>query len=469
MDAGCNGMIPEKETSGMDLAGVKVLLVDDSRPTRRFIGTFLREQQMEVVEAKDGNTALSLAAGDSFDLIISDIVMPGISGLELCEKIKASPLLQNIPVILISSEANDERIDQGFKSGASAFIGKSEITSHLMLAINQVLAKRNFNQRRLILVVEDSPTIMDITVRSLSNAGYRVCCAENGHEALEKIRERKPDLIVSDLEMPIMDGIALTNILRHDSSLADIPIIIASSLGTHSVMRRMLEQGVAAYLTKPYNSEQLLIAVDRLLSEQYKLLLKERQRLEQEARFMLSSIESLCQALEARDPYTRGHSEDVVTITLEIGVMLGLSPANLERLSIGAKLHDIGKIGVPDSILLKPGPLDEDEWRAMKRHPVIGAEILKPIPSLADVIPIMLHHHESYDGTGYPHGLAGENIPFWARITMVADVFHALVSDRPYRPALPVEKAVGIIGELRGRKLCPDCVDAFLKTKIASP
>ncbi|MHB9027740.1 MAG: response regulator [Candidatus Latescibacterota bacterium] len=462
--------MPRRETDTVEtiLAGARILLIDDSRTTRKYIAAMLAEQYAEVTEAEDGMTGYNYALSGAFDLIISDIMMPGLSGLELCSKLKVNPGMQNTPIILISSKTNDEWIEQGFKAGASAFINKSEIISHLTVAINQVLMKRNFNRRHYILVVEDSPTIRDITVKVLSNAGYRVGSAIHGQDALEKVGIRKPDLIITDLEMPVMDGIVLTNVLHCDPVLSDIPVIIASSLGGHSIMHRMLERGVAAYLTKPFNAEQLIISVDRLLSEQYKLLLKERQRLEQETRYMLSSIESLSQALEARDPYTRGHSEDVVAIALEIGSVMNLSAHHMERLQIGAKLHDIGKIGVPDRILGKPGPLTEEEWILMKRHPVIGAEILKPIPSLADVIPVMLHHHESYDGTGYPGGLRGKQIPLWARITMVADVFHALASDRPYRPALPVEKALQMVSDLKVKKLCPECVGAFLQTPLAS-
>jgi response regulator RpfG family c-di-GMP phosphodiesterase len=458
----------ETEMAETILAGAKILLIDDSRTTRKYISAMLTEQHAEITEAENGMAGYNHALSGVFDLIISDIMMPGLSGLDLCSKLKVNPGTQNTPIILISSKTNDEWIEQGFKAGASAFINKSEIMSQLTVAINQVLMKRNFNQRHYILVVEDSPTIRDITVKVLSNAGYRVSSAIHGQDALEKIRVRKPDLIITDLEMPVMDGIVLTTILHLDPVLSDIPVIIASSLGGHSIMHRMLERGVAAYLTKPFNAEQLIISVDRLLSEQYKLLLKERQRLEQETKFMLFSIESLSQALEARDPYTRGHSEDVVAIALEIGNVMNLSAHHMERLQIGAKLHDIGKIGIPDRILCKPGPLTEEEWALMKRHPVIGAEILRPIPSLTDVIPVMLYHHESYDGTGYPEHLRGEHIPLWARITMVADVFHALVSNRPYRPALPVGKALQMVSDLKLKKLCPECVDAFLQTPLAS-
>ncbi len=459
---------PEQVSPESVLDGARILIVDDSRTTRRYIASLLTDQGAAITEAEDGESGVRCAANGAYDLIVSDIVMPGISGLQLCRMLKTDPTVRNTPIILISSETSDEWIEQGFQAGASAFVKKSEIAGQLALAVNQVLSKRNFNQRHHILVVEDSHSIREITVKALSGAGYRVAAAEHGREALEKIRVRKPDLVITDLEMPVMDGISLTRTLRQDTGLSDIPIIIASSLCGHSIMHRMLEQGVASYLTKPFNSEQLLISVDRLLSEQYKLLLKDRQRLEEETKLMLSSIESLCQALEARDAYTRGHSEDVVAIAMEISHVLGMTPAQQERLYIGARLHDIGKIGVPDSILSKPGPLSDEEWMVMRRHPVIGADILRPIPSMADVIPIMLYHHESYDGTGYPEGLRGLDIPLWARITMVADVFHALASDRPYRPAMPIEKALSIIREMRGKKLCPECVDAFLETSFVS-
>jgi putative two-component system response regulator len=217
---------------------------------------------------------------------------------------------------------------------------------------------------------------------------------------------------------------------------------------------------------KPFNVEQLVITIEKLLSDQILLLSKEKERLEIEQRLILASITSLCNALEARDSYTRGHSEAVSDIATKIAFQMGIGEGEIELIRLGGKLHDLGKIGVIDSVLLKPGKLTDEEFAIIKKHPVIGAEILRPVPSLAPIIPIVLYHHERFDGKGYPEGLQGSSIPLWARITAVGDTYHALTSDRPYRAGMPKDKALAIIQQVSGSQLCPDCVDVFIKMEL---
>lgn len=178
---------------------------------------------------------------------------------------------------------------------------------------------------------------------------------------------------------------------------------------------------------------------------------------------MLGSIASLISALEARDPYTRGHSETVARIVSGIATLMGLSKQQTETITIGGRLHDIGKIGVRDDILFKPGPLTPREFEIIKQHPVIGANILKPISSLKEIVSIVLYHHERPDGKGYPYGLSALQIPLWASMVSVADTYAALRSKRPYQSPIPREQAIQIIQEVRGTQLCPECVDLFLK------
>jgi HD-GYP domain-containing protein (c-di-GMP phosphodiesterase class II) len=147
-------------------------------------------------------------------------------------------------------------------------------------------------------------------------------------------------------------------------------------------------------------------------------------------------------------------------------MQMGISQQEIELIRLGGKLHDLGKIGVVDSVLLKTGKLTDEEFSIIKRHPVIGAEILRPVPSLAPIIPIVLYHHERLDGKGYPEGLHGASIPLWARITAVGDTYHALTSDRPYRKGMPKEKALEIIQSVSGTQLCPDCVEVFIKMEL---
>jgi len=178
---------------------------------------------------------------------------------------------------------------------------------------------------------------------------------------------------------------------------------------------------------------------------------------------LLSSITSLANALEARDAYTRGHSESVAHIVKGMAEQAGISGEDLRTLEIAARLHDIGKIGISDKVLLKKGRLSTQEFDHIKEHPGIGARILANADVFKNILPTVLHHHEHYDGSGYPHGLKGEEIPFWARMTAVADAFDAMTSDRPYRHSKPISNAIDVIKEISGTQLCPKCVSLFLK------
>jgi putative nucleotidyltransferase with HDIG domain len=262
--------------------------------------------------------------------------------------------------------------------------------------------------------------------------------------------------------MPVMDGLTFCRLVNRKPEYSSIPFVCMSSENDRSRMRQMLQSGAATYIVKPFNIDQLIIMLEKLLSDHYQLILKERERLQTERQAMLAGISSLVQALEARDQYTRGHSEDVSKITIELAKRMNVSDDELEIIAIAARLHDIGKIGVRDDILLKPGKLTDAEFAMIKRHPVVGAKILEPIPSLEKAIPIVLSHHERFDGKGYPEGLKGIEIPFWARVTAVADTYHALISNRPYRNSLPKESALQIISDVRGFQLCPESVDLFL-------
>jgi response regulator RpfG family c-di-GMP phosphodiesterase len=439
----------------------KILVVDDSSIVRRVLAKQLERFGSEVVYAEDGRQGLEQAHSSPFDLIISDIEMPYLDGFSLCEKLKEDPETRGLPIILLSTLDSDRDVERGFKAGADGYVSKSEAQKNLAPTIERVLEKFRFHRGRLVLVVDDSPTIRHLVSGALEEAGFRVETAENGSAAMERIRYSRPDLILCDIEMPEMNGIELCRRLKADPDLSTIPFIIMSVTGDRAVMRRLIQWGAASYLVKPFNLEQVVITVERLLSDHFTILLKERERLDSERKMMLASITSLVTALEARDAYTRGHSEAVAVLAAEMGSRMNASQEEIESLGIAGRLHDLGKIGVPDSILLKPGPLTEQEYAIVKEHPVIGATILGSIPSIQPLLPVILHHHERYDGEGYPDGIGGLEIPLWARITAVADTYHALISDRPYRKGMSCEEAFTILDDVRGTQLCPDCVDTM--------
>jgi response regulator RpfG family c-di-GMP phosphodiesterase len=437
----------------------KILVVDDSSIIRRVLSNQLEKFGAEVTDAEDGQQGLDLACSSRFDLIISDIEMPNLDGFAFCEKLKGSAATRSIPVILLSTLDSDRDIERGFKSGADAYVSKSEARENLTETIERLLEKSRFHRRHLVLVVDDSITIRHLLSEALEGVGFRVVTAGNGREAVARIRDQRPDIILSDIEMDEMNGIDLCRTVKADPALSSIPFVIMSVTGDRAVMRRLIELGAASYLVKPFNLEQVVITIERLLSDHFLILLKERERLDSERKMMLASITSLIAALEARDPYTRGHSEAVAMLLSEMGSRMNVSQEEVESLGIAGRLHDLGKIGVPDSILLKPGPLDKQEYAMIMEHPVIGAAILGPIPSIKPLLPVILHHHERFDGKGYPDGLKGKSIMLWARMTAVADTYHALTSDRPYRPGLSQEDALDILDDARGTQLCPDSVD----------
>jgi putative two-component system response regulator len=441
----------------------RVLIIDDSAIILKALTKQLEVYGAQTTQAEDGEKAWEAVLGADFDLIIADVEMPKLDGFGLCQRLKGNVRTRGIPVIILSSRDTDKDIEQGFKVGAAAYVSKSEAHLQLIGTIEKVLKQSRFSRSRSILVVDDSPTIRQLVSKALEEAGFQVMTAENGKQALARIKERRPDLIISDINMPEMDGIELCKKTHADPDLAVIPFVIMSTNSDRAAMRRLLYWGASGYLVKPFNLEQIVITVERLLSDHFLILLKEKERLDAEQKMMLAGITSLIAALEARDSYTKGHSEAVARIVARIGQQMNVDAEAIDSMIISGKLHDIGKIGVPDAILLKPDRLTEKEFSIIRKHPVIGASILGGIPSIQPLLPVILHHHERFDGKGYPDGLKGKKIMLWARIAAVADTYHALTSDRPYRRGMSHEEAMCIIEDVRGTQLCPDCVDAFMK------
>ena len=269
------------------------------------------------------------------------------------------------------------------------------------------------------------------------------------------VKER-PEIIITDVDIPGMNGYELIKQAREKPEIKDVSVIMMSNRDKKSDIKKSEKLGVSKYFVKPFDIEKLVIVVEQLLLERYNIYRKEYE-------YMLSTIKALITALEARDEYTKGHTHRVSKYALMLGNYMGLSTFELDKLEIAANLHDIGKIGVRDDILLKPGKLSDEEYATIQEHAVIGAEILRPLNSLNDVIPLILFHHERWDGEGYPSMIKGDEIPLGARIIAVADTFDAITSDRPYRKALTEKEAVEIIKNNSGTQFCPRCVAAFLE------
>ncbi|QJA05843.1 two-component system response regulator [Thermosulfurimonas marina] len=343
----------------------------------------------------------------------------------------------------------------------------------------------------LILCVDDDITILELLGDYLEALGYRVLRAGNGREGLELARKHLPDLILLDVMMPEMSGFEVCRELKRDPETTDIPVVMVTALGEVEDRVRALEAGADDFLTKPVALPELKARVKSLLEvkayrdhlKQHKAALerevdrktRELQRAFEALReahrrikeLSLEVIVRLSRAAEYRDEHTGEHILRIAHYSAMIARKLGLNEEAVESILYAAPLHDIGKIGIPDQILLKPGPLTPEEWEIMKKHTKIGAEILKGTRSgfvrVGEVV--ALYHHERWDGTGYPQGLKGPEIPLAARIVAVADVFDAVTSDRPYRKAMSNEEAFRIIEEGAGSHFDPRVARVFLKSR----
>jgi len=334
-----------------------------------------------------------------------------------------------------------------------------------------------------ILVVDDEEAIRNIVCAMLKNASYQCIQAKSAAEALEILKtDDNFQLVLSDMIMPEMDGASLLDRVKQHHR--DLPVVLVTAVHDISVALAAIRNGAYDYLLKPFEREQLLAVVRRAL-ETYWLRMENRvyqsnleakvQERTVELRSALnelersydSILEALGDALDLKDAETVGHSKRVTAFTIEIARAMGLAPEVIRMLARGAFLHDIGKMAIPDAILRKPGRLQEDEVARMREHSYLGYRMLKKIPFLHDVADIVYAHQEHWDGSGYPRGLRGEEIPLGARIFAVADTLDAITSDRPYRKARGVEVARDEIRKYSGKQFDPEVVRVFLEIPVA--
>jgi cyclic di-GMP phosphodiesterase len=324
-----------------------------------------------------------------------------------------------------------------------------------------------------ILVVDDQPIGRRVLEELLFSPENELYFSSNGPDALQMASQLSPDLILLDVMMPGMDGFEVCRRLRTDPRLAEVPILMLTSLDDASARLEGLEAGADDFILKPYSRAELRARVRTITRlGRYRKLVEGRASLERAHARLLeaydATIEGWSRAMDLRDKETEGHTQRVTKLTLELARQSAFSETELRHIRWGALLHDIGKMGVPDHILLKPGQLSDDEWVLMKQHPVFAHEMLSPVEYLRSSLDIPYCHHEKWDGTGYPRGLRGEEIPLAARLFAVVDVWDALTSDRPYRPAWTREKTVAHIREQSGRHFDPGAVDAFLELITAA-
>ena len=292
--------------------------------------------------------------------------------------------------------------------------------------------------RSRLLVVDDNPVNRQFLEDELTDEGYLVSTAEDGEDALQKVATESPDLILLDVMMPKLDGYETCRRLKSDPRTILTPVVMVTALTATHERIKGIEAGADDFLSKPYNRLELLTRVRSLLK-----LKRHTDELENAETVLFT----LALSVEAKDPYTNDHCDRLARLSVALGEKLGLTQEQLKALHRGGILHDLGKIGIPDAILLKPGPLNDVERAVVREHPAIGERICRPLKSLRLVLPIIRHHHERWDGSGYPDGLAGEAIPVTARALQVVDVYDALTTQRPYKPAYSHDQACAIMRE----------------------
>ena len=324
-----------------------------------------------------------------------------------------------------------------------------------------------------VLVVVDEQYIRSIIRERLEIEGFSVDEAQNGKQALSRLGESSYSILLTDLRMPEMDGVALLREVSH--RFPEMERIVMTANAELETAVAALKNGACDYILKPFSFDILFLTLRNALQKQSmeRKLREYKANLENKVKeqtgiinsMYIRSIHSLIKALEAKDRYTRGHSQRVTHFSLAIAARLELPSANLEDLRCAAILHDLGKIGVREAILNKPGALTSEEFREVVRHPEVATRILSPIPFFRKILPSILHHHERFDGDGYPGRIAGTEIPLYSRIMAIADTYDAMTSSRAYRPALSEEEATAEIRRGAGMQFDPELVPVFLSVK----
>lgn len=332
-----------------------------------------------------------------------------------------------------------------------------------------------------ILIVDDEEVILAVLAKRLEKEGYSCTTAQNGKVALAHFYKNTFSLIISDIKMPEMNGVELLEKVKAVDP--KIKMIMVTAYPEIDLAVNAMRLGAYDFIIKPADLDLIVMSVKKALEskrleeeiEAYhnriEELVEERTvKLQQAYRILkkshIDSVKVLAEAIDAKDPYTRGHSDRVKRMSLAIARGMGFSEEKLESLEYGALLHDIGKIGIKDEVLRKQSPLSPEEYQYIQEHPLIGVKILGGVEFFKDKIPMIRHHHEHFDGSGYPDGLAGETIPLEARIISLPDAFDAMTSARPHRDIMPLQDVLAELERQRGKQFDPQVLEIFLQTKV---
>lgn len=488
------------------MPGEKVLIVEDNVMNMELALVLLKQAGYHVLQAVDAEAGIKLAKSESPHLILMDVSLPGMDGLSAVSTLKHDSVTKDIPIIVMTAHAMRGDDAKAKRAGSDAYITKPINTREFLQIVAQFIrpektakkkqqhAKDRMDKSKSILIVDDDGSNRDLLESLLEAFGHRAESVKSGLEALAYLQasggHETPDLVLLDVMMPGMNGFEVARAIRQEPALSDLPIIMVTALTDKEDRLRAVEAGANDFITKPIDKIELRVRVTSLLKmkEAQDTVKEHRAQLEDTVKLRtqslqlamekviaarqeadaahLDSIYRLAAASEYKDKQTATHIRRVRNYCGLLARHLDLPEAEREALGIASQMHDVGKLGIPDAILLKPGKLNSVERAIMQEHTTIGARILSGSSSTvlrAGQI-IALSHHERWDGSGYPNGLVGTNIPLWGRICAIADVFDALTNERPYKQALTTEQAFEIMKAERGH-FDPDLLDLFFQIK----
>lgn len=453
--------------------GKNILVVDDDSMSLKLAQFILTQNSFSVQTASSGEACIEiLKSAGSVDLVLLDIEMPGMNGVETLEKIREDSAIADTKVIFLTACEFSRYAAEAERLNVSAFISKPLYSVEIMERVKNVLQAGMASGKEKILVVDDDPMTLKFTQHMLGKA-YDVECAASYKEAFVYLANELPSLILLDFMMPGMNGLELLAEIRKIKGCADLPVVFLTGENDRDTEIQVFRAGALDYIQKPIVAEVVHERIKRILSLR-KLqasleneVQKRTAELEESRRkheiLSLQVVKTLASTIDAKDRYTNGHSSRVAKYSKTIAQKMGKSLEEQNEIYFVGLLHDIGKIGIPDSIINKTSKLTDEEFAQIKRHPQIGVGILQNISEMPNIEVGAHYHHERYDGRGYPEGLAGNAIPEIARIIAVADSYDAMTSRRSYRAALPQSVVREEIVKGRGTQFDPVFADMMIE------
>jgi putative nucleotidyltransferase with HDIG domain len=473
--------------------GLHVLVVDDEKSICDILSQYLQKIGYQVTSARTGEDALQVIGRETIDMVLSDIKMPGMSGVDLLKQIKERN--RSVPVLLTTGFPTLDTAIEALKLGAYDYLTKPFHLEEIGEKIKRALASRRLEEENLLLT--NLVSLHEVT--KVLNATHELY--ELQHKVLDYCArlsksdggalmffDGKANLIfletVGDaFEKSFWNQEPILNIARGVFDTAE-PAIVSSMSPQLTVAGQAGSPGdvIESYMAFPLKTPNKIMGILNLVrrkgQQQFSTLdleiinvlasqasiSIENVKLYQNIRDnYLKTIRGFALAVEAKDRYTHGHSENVMKYTMILARKLGMPDHEIEQVKSAGLLHDIGKIGISDVVLNKPGKLTIEEFEEIKKHPELGARIIADVPFLKSLVPLVLHHHEFFDGSGYPEGIRGDQIPYGARILGVCDAYEAMTSDRPYRKAMDEERAISILAENKLKQFDPHIADAFIE------